>query len=580
MKLKPLYKTFEKDFIDFWSLLGVPFGASSSDVCYQYMKHLKTQSMDEKIDEFYVGYKLLKDKSFEKVYKDTQSLSKTYDAGFFLDSIDHYQDSYSLNGFHTPVIPMNKLEFKDDVQNVVLVSTGGFSPVHEGHLHTLEIAKKRLEEKGYHVAGGYLSPSHDHYVSTKDNGKAHNPALNRIRLCNEATIDSTWIMTSPFESVYTATSVNYTDALYTIKQQINKTFHKNVIIGYVFGGDNAPFIRAFQDEDIAICVSRQHERENIFQEDNIDHLNSVFIKENPFADISSTKKRNMIANAYKDVSKSINSNNYLIRDDFYFYKDVPNKFSPMTELLHLFEKTMPEFSFSVIDVKDQIEKAQIDLCNEKQTTLSLDVYVKGDCNMEISRVFNISDSQTRAKGFTIRPEMKEKGYTQPILERTNYTLIEDDIASGQTLEYIKSLIPKDGTITNQIILSKYSELVNKEHYDIVDLRDFIINAPHGGLVVEHRDKQFRAPYIAPFVDLVSRASIPPEKAIDFSIGVINLNIAFYKKLKENNIEISLNSQTVSLFEHCQFRYKKYKAIDAIIFYCYNQLEFLMDCCYE
>ena len=55
-----------------------------------------------------------KDKSFEKVYRDTQSLSKTYDAGFFLDSFDYFEDTYSLSEHHVPVIPMNKLNFSDD----------------------------------------------------------------------------------------------------------------------------------------------------------------------------------------------------------------------------------------------------------------------------------------------------------------------------------------------------------------------------------------------------------------------------------------------------------------------------------
>ena len=47
------------------------------------------------------------------------------------------------------------------LKNIILVTTGGFSPIHEGHLHTLNIAKKELEKKGYHIAGGYLSPSHE-----------------------------------------------------------------------------------------------------------------------------------------------------------------------------------------------------------------------------------------------------------------------------------------------------------------------------------------------------------------------------------------------------------------------------------
>ena len=98
-------------------------------------------------------------------------------------------------------------------------------------------------------------------------------------------------------------------------------------------------------------------------------------------------------------------------------------------------------------------------------------------------------------------------------------------------------------------------------------------------VVQHRDKKFRVPYISPFVDLFNRASIPSDKVIDFSIDVINVNLELYQKLKENNIKITLNSQTIALFEHNKINYKKYSPIDAIIIYCYTQLEFLMNCSY-
>ena len=57
--LKPLYKNFDNDYVDFWSLLDVQFGASESEIDMQYFKHLKTQNMKENIDEYYVGFKLL-----------------------------------------------------------------------------------------------------------------------------------------------------------------------------------------------------------------------------------------------------------------------------------------------------------------------------------------------------------------------------------------------------------------------------------------------------------------------------------------------------------------------------------------
>ena len=59
---------------------------------------------------------------------------------------------------------------------VALISTGSFSPVHRMHVAALDAARRRVEEEGVAVDGtnmaakviaGFLSPSHDSYVSGK-----------------------------------------------------------------------------------------------------------------------------------------------------------------------------------------------------------------------------------------------------------------------------------------------------------------------------------------------------------------------------------------------------------------------------
>lgn len=581
--LKPLYKHFDDDYIDFWSLLDVPFGELSDTIHNKYYEHLLKNNFEVKIDEYYVAFKLLRDKRFEKTYKDTKSLTATYDAGFFLDSMREEFPSYlmSYNDF-VPAIPFHKIKVDKDKKNIVLISTGGFSPVHEGHLHTLEIAKKTMEDKGYNVVCGYLSPSHDDYVSTKDNGKAHNLALNRIRLCNEATLDSDWLMTSPLESLYTPTSINFTDVIDSVKQQLKSYIKWDFQIGYVFGGDNAPFIRAFhKDEydksDIAICVSRGHEREAIFNEPNIDHLNYVYIKENPFKDVSSTKIRNA-KSIEKDKSKDLNSIHYLVRDDFHFFNNIPSELNPISKLVDALNKVFPKHEIVTVDVNEQIEKAKLDIEKNVYPTVSLDAYLKGDSNLEISRIFNISDSQIKAEGFIKRPEVDECFYSVANALEVNgeYTLIEDDVASGQTLNFVKSILPENAVLKNTILLSDYFD-APKDHFDIVDLRDFIINIPYGGLVVNTGKDIFRAPYIAPFVDLLSRASIPADKVLPFSIEILQMNIKFYESLRENNVKVELNEQTKKLFDYVGFRkYEKLDPISAIIYYCSCQIIFLSE----
>ena len=105
-------------------------------------------------------------------------------------------------------------------------------------------------------------------------------------------------------------------------------------------------------------------------------------------------------------------------------------FRPINKIVDIFKKQLPDFNFYIIDVEKQIEKAAKDIEQCKQKTLSLDVYVKGDYNLEISRLFNIGDGQLKATGFTTRPEKPENHICE--LDPIDYTLIEDDIASGQT----------------------------------------------------------------------------------------------------------------------------------------------------
>ena len=578
--LRPLYKNFKEDYINFWDILNVPKFSSPLAVDNAYSLYLKKHSIEydyvkksEHIDEAYVAWKLLRDKYFEKAYIDCESLSQVYAAGFFLDSFDLFEE-LGIQDFNLPMNPIHKIkkEISNKKKNIVLISTGGFSPVHDGHIYTLEIAKKELEKRGYNVLAGYLSPSHDDYVSTKDNGLAHNPALNRIRLINEKVKNSTWISAATHESVYTRTSINFTDVVYNLKKYLQFHFDFKFDIGYVFGGDNAHFIRAFQDEDMAICVSRNHENESIFQEDNIEHLNYIYVKDNPHEKLSSTKIRQF----KKDISKNENSKNYLIRDDFYFYKDIPNSLSPINKLKSIFKNYLPYYDFILLDVKKQFNYAEKKKKQSTKKTLSLDVYSKGNYNLEISRKFNISESQSSAISFVSRPEYEGfcfKEFSQTLPEE-DFVLIEDDIASGQTLSFVKKLIPDKSQIIDYILLSNYEKYSNIKKIDIVDLRDFIINAPFSGLVVEYKNNIFRVPYIQPYVDLFSRASIPHNKAVSFSFDILSLNYDFYMDIKNKGIEIELNSQTIKFFKSVNQYDNNKKGVDNILSFCCWQMNLL------
>eukprot|EP01112_Ceratiomyxa_fruticulosa_P003567 TRINITY_DN1388_c0_g1_i4.p1 TRINITY_DN1388_c0_g1~~TRINITY_DN1388_c0_g1_i4.p1 ORF type:complete len:244 (+),score=20.03 TRINITY_DN1388_c0_g1_i4:126-857(+) len=80
----------------------------------------------------------------------------------------------------------------------VLICTGSFSPVHVMHLQIFKLARKFLESKNIHVVGGFISPSHDRYVSNKLLKDAIR-AEHRIKMCQLVCAQEDWLDVSTWE---------------------------------------------------------------------------------------------------------------------------------------------------------------------------------------------------------------------------------------------------------------------------------------------------------------------------------------------------------------------------------------------
>lgn len=125
---------------------------------------------------------------------------------------------------HTPFSNMYTYSLDTDKQPLVLVACGSFSPITYLHLrmfgksnlvfvplslslflwhlihHTrcmwLEMAKDRVNESPrYHLIGGYFSPTSDAY-----NKLGLAAGIHRIKMCQAAVADSTWINVDPWEA--------------------------------------------------------------------------------------------------------------------------------------------------------------------------------------------------------------------------------------------------------------------------------------------------------------------------------------------------------------------------------------------
>ena len=179
-----------------WDILNLDKNFKCADVDIAYSK------IENKTDEVKLAWKILRDEYYSEIYKKYLSIDIVIKAGFILDNIDLEDiDYYNLNFLTTPVSKIIENMKDKDIKNpVVLLTTGGFDPIHEGHLYMMDFAKKVLEKNGYNVVGGYLSPSHESYVSTKPYYKIN--SYERLDLCQECVKDSKWLMIDPFESIY------------------------------------------------------------------------------------------------------------------------------------------------------------------------------------------------------------------------------------------------------------------------------------------------------------------------------------------------------------------------------------------
>lgn len=101
-----------------------------------------------------------KDKYFYQMYQ--KMIQEIIDTGY----LDIPQDEKEINHL-LPFTPIHHLNFSDKKENVVLLISGAFNPIHDGHTNVLIQAKKHFESKNINVVGAYISPDHQNYVESK-----------------------------------------------------------------------------------------------------------------------------------------------------------------------------------------------------------------------------------------------------------------------------------------------------------------------------------------------------------------------------------------------------------------------------
>lgn len=552
--------------------LGLSFNDSEETILEVWNLLCPTQ----KTQETRLLIKALLDPYYHQTLQHYPDLNQLLPAGFFDDTLAPSSFDYKEDLFCTPIYKILH-RFKELKKSkkpfVVMLNTGSYSPIHFGHLQMMESAYEILSEQ-YTVLGGYFSPSHDKYVSTKYSGSAAYNSDARIDLCENFIYKHNYLMIDPWEARYNNVSINFTNVIIHLKKLLKKYLPVDVQIAYVFGSDNAGFGWAFVKDDISVCFERPGYElaYQIMQQDhNKDNQRHFFInhKENFYSSKSiregshhflSDKIKNLYFQ-YKNNQYPIYSNSYLIRDDssyciknLYCGKEQLSNFK--ANLINIFKKAFLPYSMMnilLLDIEKQNKYLNSEYFSDKHI-LNADLWTHHpqQYTLDITRLFYLSDGQVSSE--QLIPRIGKKSIEEQVSSITHkhLTFVDDDIASGKTFKMVSAMLQPDYVFDELIALSQQS-FYEEYHYDqsynfhdIVDFRDFLIGSSQSGLTVELPDGTIgKAPYVWPYVSLSHRAKIPHVNQRQFSLDVWQLNKEFYSYFPSSMLVKDLDSSFVS-----------------------------------
>lgn len=388
----------------------------------------------------------------------------------------------------------------------ILLTTGSFNPIHDGHIEMMFKAREACIAAGYDVLGGYFAPDHDEYVSTKANYLNGNE---RVEYITEQLKNFDWLAVDPWNAIFNKNAVNFTDILVHLQRYLKKYLDIDVPIFFVCGGDNAKFSLTFYEKGYCVMVDRPGSSATVNKyKQYVDGKRILYaFNDNPN---SSTAVRKILAK-----------------------KDFLNK----KLLLRVENDGKDERGLKIYEVlKTLFSKIQISNLNDQKEAfskfenipiISLDSLLKSETKLELSRCYDFFG--TKSLGIVNRPGTEPLEKQIEKIKGYEYFLFDDDIHSGGTMNFAKKLLSTKLKILGLITL-------NKSTFDeeILDLRDFFYGTENCGLVIKTKDGTKRYPYIYPYVDPYSRASI--KEPLVFSAIIWKINRDYWKDKDEEKFE--------------------------------------------
>lgn len=520
-------------------------------------------------------------------YGPAQQMLRSWDLMKLAGYVDNAKDrgpDYQISVLSTPIdkLVANLAQRGPAARYAVLVTTGSFSPLHSGHLDMMEAARRYLDLQGVPVVAGYLSPSNDAYVGQKYPGAERLTGMHRVQLCQHAVADSDWLMTDPWEALQADVNVNFTAVLQRLQLYLEQHLRGAGLdsppvldLYYVFGSDNAAFSLAFIHTGQCLCVDRgvptpAHQQAfELAQQLRASHVHWV---PNTCASqlYSSTRVRAGEAALLPAPVQSLmaswrsrpaQSARYLIRGDL---TQACRSWNLPDAILEQFQARLGkciEHAFAGQRMEPVLlpdYAAATPGLPPDDNLLSLDAWVAGRHRLRLSRLFGVGDGQIFSNQLVASPGAPPLAEQMAAIPAGAFHVVDDDVASGQTLRNLAALLAPRVRVTGVTALCQrafHARFGDEEPYlahDIVDARDFLLGTKNGGLVVTLPNQVIcRVPYMFPYVNLCSRAKIPPLTALWLSRALWQLNLDLFYRAPQVRVA-DADEATRALFEYLGF----------------------------
>ncbi len=331
-----------------------------------------------------------------------------------------------------------------------------------------------------------------------------------MQLIQNAIAENDWLSIDPWEGVFNQVAINFTDVIVRLQAYIFRHLASSIPVFYVCGADNARFAQTFRLKGNCVVVNRPGYEHEFEKYKALSSERVLFVQGHSSISSSGIRQQQGFSTLKSDkLSLDLIRQSHRLED-------------------RLVELIQPYYSKVCSHLWNSSELIK----NSDKPAISLDQTIQADYSLSISRLYDVGG--TVFKRFVSRPGTNEIDLQLQFIPVGDYELLDTDQFSGKTIEFIIRLLQKQN-----IKPVKVRTLLERNNNEILDARDFFLDAADAGLVMQLPNGEItRAPYLFPYVNPAIRCSV--EDALQFSIDLWKMNVDYFKNRDDTLSQLTSN----------------------------------------